>query len=106
MGRMGARTGGRRDVVYLPQDTHIPERAALPAPAQYHLAAATQAAWPVRILHEPPLRPLRLFDRPEPVKVPFATLPGRPPPLFTWSLTPHTLVTAAGTKLHTNFTRK
>ena len=60
--RIAARIGGKRVVVHLPQDTHIPERAVLAAPAQHHLAAATQAAWPERIESEPPLRPLRLFD--------------------------------------------
>jgi protein ImuB len=38
--RIAARIGGRRVVVHLPQDTHIPERAVLAAPAQHHLAAA------------------------------------------------------------------
>ena len=41
--RIAARIGGKRVVVHLPQDTHIPERAALAAPAQHHLAAATAA---------------------------------------------------------------
>ena len=63
--RIAARIGGKRVVVHLPQDTHIPERAVLAVPAQHHLAAAAQAAWPARIESEPPLRPLRLFDRPE-----------------------------------------
>ena len=38
--RIAARIGGKRVVVHLPQDTHIPERAVLAAPAQHHLAAA------------------------------------------------------------------
>ena len=46
--RIAARIGGRRVVVHLPQDTHIPERAVLAAPAQHHLAAAAHAAWPAR----------------------------------------------------------
>ena len=46
--RIAARIGGRRVVVHLPQDTHIPERAVMAAPAQHHLAAASQAAWPAR----------------------------------------------------------
>ena len=37
--RIAARIGGRRVVVHLPQDTHIPERAAMAVPAQHHLAA-------------------------------------------------------------------
>src|SRR5262249_22321332 len=61
--RIAARIGGKRVFVHLPQDTHIPERAAWAAPAQYHLAAATCAVWPSRAVGEPPLRPLRLFER-------------------------------------------
>ena len=41
--RIAARIGGRRVVVHLPQDTHIPERAVLAVPAQHHLNAAMQA---------------------------------------------------------------
>src|SRR5205814_2729710 len=54
--RIAARIGSNPVVVHLPQDTHIPERAALAVPAQHSLAAATQAAWPARIESEPPLR--------------------------------------------------
>jgi protein ImuB len=94
--RIAARIGGRRVVVHLPQDTHIPERAVLAAPAQHHLAAATQAAWPDRIESEPPLRPLRLFERPEPIKVPFATVPDGPPHHFTWRRVTHAVVRVEG----------
>jgi protein ImuB len=82
--RIAARIGGKRVVVHLPQDTHIPERAALAASAQHHLAAATAAAWPARAQGEPPLRPLRLFEKPEPIKVPLAMVPDGPPHQFTW----------------------
>ena len=61
--RIAARIGGRRVVVHLPQDTHIPECAVLAAPAQHQMVAAAQAAWPVRVEGEPPLRPLRLFEK-------------------------------------------
>jgi protein ImuB len=44
--RIAARIGGRRVVVHLPQDTHIPERAVMAAPAQHHLAAAARAQVP------------------------------------------------------------
>jgi protein ImuB len=33
---------------------------------------------------DPPLRPLRLFEKPEAIKVPFATAPDGPPNLFHW----------------------
>jgi len=94
--RIAARIGGRRVVVHLPQDTHIPERAVMAAPAQHHLAAAMQAAWPERVESEPPLRPLRLFERPEPIHVPFATVPDGPPHHFTWRRATHAVVRVEG----------
>jgi protein ImuB len=94
--RIAARIGGRRVVVHLPQDTHIPERAALLAPAQNHLADAACAVWPTRTEGEPPLRPLRLFERPEPIKVPFATVPDGPPHQFTWRRAVHVVVRVEG----------
>ena len=94
--RIAARIGGRRVVVHLPQDTHIPERAVMAAPAQHHLAAALQAAWPARVESEPPLRPLRLFEKPEPIKVPFATVPDGPPHHFTWRRATHAVVRVEG----------
>src|SRR5438445_35853 len=94
--RIAARIGGKRVVVHLPQDTHIPESAVLAVTAQHHLAAAAQAAWPERIESEPPLRPLRLFDRPEPIKVPFATVPDGPPHQFTWRRVTHAVVRVGG----------
>ena len=94
--RIAARIGGKRVVVHLPQDTHIPESAVLAAPAQHHLAAASQAAWPARIEGEPPLRPLRLFEKPEPIKVPFAMVPDGPPHHFTWRRVTHAVVRVEG----------
>jgi protein ImuB len=93
--RIAARIGGRRVVVHLPQDTHIPERAVLAAPAQYHLAAASHAVWPVRAMDEPPLRPLRLFERPEQIKV-IAQVPDGPPARFVWRRATHAVVRAEG----------
>jgi protein ImuB len=94
--RIAARIGGRRVVVHLPQDTHIPERAVLAASAQHDLAAATFAVWPARAEGEPPLRPLRLFEKPEPIKVPFATVPDGPPRQFTWRRATHAVVRVEG----------
>jgi protein ImuB len=94
--RIAARIGGRRVVVHLPQDTHIPEHAGLAVRAQHQLAAATLAAWPARVEGEPPLRPLRLFEKPEPIKVPFATVPDGPPHHFTWRRSTHEVVRVEG----------
>ncbi len=94
--RIAARIGGRRVVVHLPQDSHIPERAVLAVSAQHHLAAATAAAWPACIEGEPPLRPLRLFARPEPIEVLFAEVPDKPPRHFKWRRVSHIIVRAEG----------
>ena len=93
--RIAARIGGRRVVVHLPQDTHIPERAVMAAPAQHHLAAAALAVWPAREQGEPPLRPLRLFERPEQIKV-IAQVPDGPPARFVWRRATHAVVRAEG----------
>jgi protein ImuB len=93
--RIAARIGGRRVVVHLPQDTHIPERAVMAVPAQHHLAAAAHAAWPARVEGEPPLRPLRLFERPEQIKV-IAQVPDGPPARFVWRRATHAVVRAEG----------
>jgi protein ImuB len=81
--RLAARIGSHRVVVHLPQNTHIPERASLPVPAQQHLAAAMRAEWLERIEGEPPLRPLRMFAPPEPIDV-TAMFPDGPPAQFKW----------------------
>jgi protein ImuB len=93
--RIAARIGGRRVVVHLPQDTHIPERAVKAMSAQHHLAVAQQAAWPVRVESEPPLRPLRLFARPEAIKV-IAEVPDGPPAWFQWRRATHTVMRVEG----------
>ena len=93
--RIAARIGGKRVVVHLPQDTHIPERAVWAAPAQQHLAAASHAVWPARVEGEPPLRPLRLFERPEAIKV-IAEVPDGPPARFQWRRATHTVMRVEG----------
>jgi protein ImuB len=93
--RIAARIGARRVVVHLPVDTHIPERAVWAATAQHHLIVASQAVWPARAEDEPPLRPLRLFEHPEPIKV-IAGVPDGPPAQFRWRRATHAVVRAEG----------
>jgi protein ImuB len=94
--RIAARIGSRRVLVHLPLATHIPERAVLAAPAQHSLGSAAAAPWPERTDGEPPSRPLRLFDRPELIKVPLATVPDGPPHHFTWRRAVHAVVKVEG----------
>ncbi|NVN87096.1 MAG: DNA polymerase Y family protein [Rhodopseudomonas sp.] len=93
--RIAARLGDRRVVVHLPQDTHIPERAVLAVSAQQHLGHAAQAVWQTRVADEPPLRPLRLFEHPEPIQV-IAGVPDGPPAQFRWRRATHAVVRAEG----------
>jgi protein ImuB len=93
--RIAARLGGHRVVVYLPHDTHIPEHATIEVPAQAGLVAAARACWPAPIAGEPPLRPLRLLLRPEPVEV-VAEVPDGPPARFIWRRVSHRVARTEG----------
>jgi protein ImuB len=93
--RIAARIGGSRVVVYLPQGTHLPERAVEAVPAQHHLVVSAHADWPKRAAGEPPLRPLRLFERPEQIQV-IAQVPDGPPARFVWRRAAHAVVRAEG----------
>jgi protein ImuB len=94
--RIAARVGPRRVVVHLPVDTHIPERAVKIAAAQNNLAIASQSVWPARVQGEPPLRPLRLFERPELIDVGLVEAPDRPPKQFTWRRAFHRIIHVEG----------
>ncbi len=64
----------------VPQDSHIPEQAQLALPAAH---ARDPVRWPTPPAGEPPLRPLFLFDPPQPVEV-IAEVPDGPPHRFRW----------------------
>lgn len=93
--RIAARIGGSRVVVHLPRESHLPERAMEALPAQHHLVAAAHASWPARTDSEPPLRPLRLFERPEQIQV-IAEVPDGPPARFVWRRAAHAVIRVEG----------
>lgn len=64
----------------VPQDSHMPEQAQLALPA---IHAHTPVRWPAPPEGEPPMRPLFLFDPPQPVEV-IAEVPDGPPHRFRW----------------------
>ncbi len=97
--RLMARFGPDRVQRLVPQDTHIPEFASLSVPAH----AAPKAA---QVAHEPaqryleqdsliPVRPIRLFERPEPIEA-IAQVPDGPPVRFTWRRVSHEVAAAEG----------
>lgn len=64
----------------VPQDSHIPEQAQLALPA---IENRPPVRWPAPPTGEPPMRPLFLFDPPQPVDV-IAEVPDGPPHRFRW----------------------
>ncbi len=91
---LSARFGAPRVMRFQPQDTHIPEAAAVAVPAQH--ADPDRFAWqPLRLPEEAPRRPLRLFAKPEPIAV-TAEVPDGPPLQFQWRRARHSVVQAEG----------
>ncbi len=92
--RLSARLGANRVIRYVPQDTHIPEYAVMRLPAQRKLP--DDVGWLAHPPHEPPNRPLRLFEMPERIKVGFALVPDGPPTSFLWRQLTHHVIRAEG----------
>jgi protein ImuB len=92
--RLGARFGLKRVTRQVMQDTHIPEYAtrAVPAHAARH---ATAAAVVIQQDSLAPIRPIRLFERPEPVEA-IAEVPDGPPVRFRWRNVIHQVACAEG----------
>lgn len=78
--RLSTRLGPQALCRLAPQDSHIPEQTQLALPAAH---ASTPAPWPIPPAGEPPMRPLFLFDPPQPVDV-VAEVPDGPPHRFRW----------------------
>jgi protein ImuB len=78
--RLAVRLGGRRVQRFASGNSYIPELAGLTDPAQ---TPPFPMPWPEPETGEPPLRPLHLFDPPQPVEV-VAEVPDGPPRKFRW----------------------
>src|SRR5690606_15976068 len=90
--RLSTRLGRGRVRRFAPRDSHIPEQAALAFPA---IETAPAGAWPAPEPGEPPLRPVQLFDPPQPTEV-VAGVPDGPPRQFRWRHTLHEVIRAEG----------
>lgn len=84
--RLSTRLGRNRVRRLAPRDSHIPEQAAFAFPAADAVGRPTPwpAPWPAPESGEPPLRPLHLFDPPQPIHVTAAGVPDGPPARFRW----------------------
>ena len=78
--RLSTRLGRARVRRFSTRDSHIPEQQVLTLPA---VETADPTPWPPPRAGEPPLRPLHLFDPPQPVEV-LAEVPDGPPRRFRW----------------------
>lgn len=78
---LSTRLGRKRVRRFFPRDSHIPEQAQLALPAME--AGGRRAEWSISQPGNPPLRPLHLFDPPQPIEV-IAEVPDGPPHHFRW----------------------
>jgi len=94
--RLGARLGPRRVLRLYPQATHIPELAVALRPASAPAPAMTETVPPAFLrTNGAPARPLRLFERPEPIEA-VALTPDGPPLRFRWRRLLHELAAYEG----------
>lgn len=79
-------------------ESHIPERAVALRPFAGKMAEGDRprAPHPLPPERPQPERPVRLFDRPEPVEVPVTEIPEGPPMRFRWRRALHKVVRAEG----------
>jgi protein ImuB len=91
--RLSARFGGRRLTRLVNCDTHIPERAGQSLPAQTGKARSCGRLPEQASLA--PARPIRLFDRAEPIEA-IAEVPDGPPLRFRWRRALHEVAAAEG----------
>jgi protein ImuB len=85
--RLAARLGRARLQRLARADSHVPERASF--------IGSTPGHWPAPDAGEPPRRPWRLFDPPQPIEV-LAEVPDGPPRSFRWRGMNHRITAAEG----------
>ena len=89
--RLTTRFGRERVLRFVRLDAHEPERESPGVPA----ALAAPVEWPAPAAGEPPVRPLTLFDPPQPIEV-LALAPDGPPARFRWRRQAHDILRAEG----------
>lgn len=90
--RLTARLGPEAVVRFRPLGSHLPERAGRAVPAAVAMA---EHDWPRLDPEDPPLRPLQMFDPPQPVEA-LAEVPDGSPLRFRWRRVLHEVVYAEG----------
>jgi protein ImuB len=98
--RLIVRFGRDRVLRFKPQDTHDPAREARLVSAANnsttaHRSGNPRISWPEPEPGEPPIRPLQLFDPPQPIET-LAEVPDGPPLRFRWRRVMHDVTWAEG----------
>lgn len=91
--QLSTRLGRGRVRRFAARDSHIPEQGELMLPAT---APQPATPWPIPERGEPPLRPIYLFDPPQPIEAVMAEVPDGPPKRFRWRRTLHDVARAEG----------
>jgi protein ImuB len=91
--RLGARFGLHRVCRLMPQNTHIPEFAVAAVPA--HVVRRAPAIAAIEQDSLAPVRPIRLFQHPEPIEA-VAEVPDGPPVRFRWRRVLHEIAVSEG----------
>jgi len=91
--QLSTRLGRGRVRRFGARDSHIPEQAALMLPA---MADVPASLWPETEAGEPPLRPIYLFDPPQPIESVMAEVPDGPPFRFRWRRRVHEVARSEG----------
>ena len=91
--RLGARAVTRRELI----EAHLPEQAVAATPATLGRRArgGALASGSVAVAADAPTRPLRLFERPEPIEA-LAEVPDGPPLRFRWRRVLHDVAAIEG----------
>ena len=92
---LSARLGARRVTRQRLVEAHIPEQAVVAAPAVLGEARARGEGLCLAVPAEAPTRPLRLFERPEPIET-LAEVPDGPPLRFRWRRVLHEVAAIEG----------
>lgn len=92
--QLSARLGAGAVLTLTSGASHLPEQAGRMSSAT-RTEPAVGSDWPSLLPGDPPLRPLHLFDPPQPVEA-VALAPDSPPARFTWRRIQHRIVRAEG----------
>ena len=90
--RLAARLGPEAVLCFQPFGSHMPERSSRLLPSGM---AGPEAEWPEPDPEDPPLRPLQMFDPPQPVET-LAEVPDGSPLRFRWRRVLHQVVRSEG----------